>query len=69
MKDIIKIISNDLTKILRNGSQFIVKFVDNAGNPIEGKLISISINGIVYSRVTNSSGEAKLSIKIGRAHV
>ena len=59
-----QIISKDLTKILRNGSQFIVKFVDNAGNPIEGKLISISINGIVYSRVTNSSGEAKLSINL-----
>lgn len=59
-----QIISNDLTKILRNGSQFIVKFVDDAGNPIEGKVINISINGVVYSRVTNSSGEAKLSINL-----
>ena len=59
-----QIISHDLTKILRNGSQFIVKFVDNAGNPIEGKTIDISINGIVYSRITNSSGEAKLNINL-----
>ena len=59
-----QIISHDLTKILRNGSQFIVKFVDNAGNPIGGKTIDISINGIVYSRITNSSGEAKLNINL-----
>ncbi len=32
-----QIISHDLTKILRNGSQFIVKFVDNAGNLLEAK--------------------------------
>ncbi|WP_407379468.1 hypothetical protein [Methanobrevibacter sp.] len=58
------IISNDLIKIYKNESQFIVKALDSNGNAIENISLRMNINGVFYDRITNSSGLAKLNINL-----
>ena len=58
------IISNDLIKIYKNNSQFIVKALDSNGNAVENIYLRMNINGVFYDRVTNSSGLAKLNINL-----
>ena len=57
--------SNNLTKYYRNDSQFIVRLrtSDNqwAG---AGEEVKININGMIYTRYTNETGHAKLSINL-----
>ena len=58
------LIANNLTKFYRNQSQFFVKLIDNTGNIIANKEILFNINGVYYTRQTNSSGIAKLNINL-----
>ena len=58
------LIANNLTKFYRNESQFFVKLIDNTGNIIANKEILFNINGVYYTRQTNSSGIAKLNINL-----
>ena len=58
------LIANNLTKFYRNESQFFVKLIDNTGNIIVNKEILFNINGVYYTRQTNSSGIAKLNINL-----
>ena len=61
-----RIIENsDLTKYYRNASQYTVKLIGDDGNPVgEGEVVTFNINGVFYSRTTNSSGIAKLNINL-----
>ncbi|MBQ9024978.1 MAG: Ig-like domain-containing protein, partial [Methanobrevibacter sp.] len=56
------IIANDLVKYYRNASQFNVKVLDFAGNPIKNTNVSMLFNGILYVRMTNDEGIATLEI-------
>ena len=58
------LIANNLTKFYRNESQFFVKLIDNTENIIANKEILFNINGVYYTRQTNSSGIAKLNINL-----
>lgn len=58
------IISKDLTKYYKNGSQFDVVLKDVLGNVIVGKIVKITINGVTYNKITNDKGEARLSINL-----
>lgn len=58
------IISKDLTKYYKNGSQFDVVLKDVLGNVLVGKIVKITINGVTYNKITNDKGEAKLSINL-----
>lgn len=58
------IISKDLTKYYKNGSQFDVVLKDVLGNVIVGKIVKITINGVTYNKITNDNGEARLSINL-----
>ncbi len=57
--------NKDLTKYYRNGSQYIVKLLDDEGNPVgAGETVTFNINGVMYERKTNESGYAKLNINL-----
>ena len=57
--------NTDLTKYYRNDSQYVVKIVDGAGNPVgAGENVTFNINGVFYTRQTNESGDVKLNINL-----
>lgn len=58
------IVTDDLVKIYKNDSQFIIKTVDGNGNVIGNIALRMNINGVFYSRVSNDSGLAKLDINL-----
>ncbi|MBE6510242.1 MAG: adhesin [Methanobrevibacter millerae] len=60
-----QLIACDLVKIYKNGSQFIVGYVDDNGNPLSGKSVYFTLNNQTYERLTNESGQARLNINLG----
>ena len=54
----------------RDGSKFTAKLVDGEGRSYAGQTVQFNINGVMYNRVTDSSGQAKLNINLmaGRIH-
>ncbi|WP_299521858.1 Ig-like domain-containing protein [uncultured Methanobrevibacter sp.] len=58
----------DLTKYYKNSSQYYAKFSDNHGNPIVNQEVNFNINGVFYTRTTNSNGLAKLNINLNPGH-
>ena len=61
-----RIESSDLVKYFKNASQFLVKVLDDEGNPVKaGEVVTFNINGVFYNRTTDSNGYAKLSINLG----
>lgn len=59
-----RLITNDLTKIYKNDSQFVVKVVGNTGSPELNKRVYITLNNVTHEILTNGSGEAKLNINL-----
>lgn len=57
------IASNDVVKMFKNDTQFIVQLLQD-NNPIANEKISFNINGAFYTRTTNSTGHAKLNINL-----
>ncbi|SDA64423.1 C1 family peptidase [Methanobrevibacter millerae] len=58
------LIAENLVKYFRNASQFYVTLIDGQGNPVAGKNITMNINGVFYTRVTNENGTARLNINL-----
>ena len=58
------IVSSDLTKVYRNDSQYWAYFTDSKGNPLVNTTVTFNINGVMYNRMTNESGWAKLNINL-----
>ena len=56
--------ADDLVKYYHNDSQVYAKFVDGQGNPLVNTKVKFNINGVLYTRETNSEGIAKLSINL-----
>ena len=57
--------NSDLVKYYRNNSQYIVKVLDDEGNPVgANETVVFNINGVMYERKTNESGHAKLNINL-----
>lgn len=54
----------DLVKYFRNGSQYSVKVLDDNGNPLVGSDVTFNVNGVFYTRTTDSEGVATLSINL-----
>lgn len=46
------------------GLPFVVKLVDNYGNPLDGETVVFSINGVNYNRIVDSEGYARLNINL-----
>ena len=55
---------DNLIKYYKNDSQFHIKLVDHAGNPVKSADVMFNINGVFYSRETNGEGIAKLNINL-----
>ena len=58
------IISNDFTKIFRNGTQYSAKFLDSQGNLLKNIKVTFNINGVIYTRTTDTNGVAKMNINL-----
>lgn len=57
--------NNDLVKYFRNDSQYVVKILDDEGNPVgANETVVFNINGVMYERKTNESGHAKMNINL-----
>ena len=57
--------SDDLTKYYRNASQFVVRIHSADGGYVgAGEEVSFNINGVIYTRLTNATGHAKLNINL-----
>ena len=57
--------NNNLTKYYRNDSQYVVRLLDDGGNPVgAGVNVTFNINGVLYTRTTNATGHAKLNINL-----
>ena len=58
------IIANDLVKYYRNDSQFYAKLLDGLGNPLANVNVTMNINGVFYTRMTNGEGIVRLNINL-----
>ena len=58
------IISENLVKYYRNASQFCVKLLDGEGNPLVNSNVTMNINGVFYTRITDEWGIARLNINL-----
>ncbi|WP_407380723.1 Ig-like domain repeat protein [Methanobrevibacter sp.] len=56
--------NTDLVKYYRNASRYSVKVLDEKGNPLAGVNVTFNINGVFYTRLTNSNGVASLNINL-----
>lgn len=54
----------DIDMAYKDGTQFRAKLVDGKGNSLENVGITFNINGVFYTRYTNSSGIACLNINL-----
>jgi hypothetical protein len=55
----------DLVKYYKNDSQYVVTLIGDDGDPVgAGEEVIFNINGVFYSRFTNESGQAKLTINL-----
>ena len=55
----------NLIKYYRNDSQYVVKILDDEGNPVvANEIVTFNINGVFYEKKTDESGYAKLNINL-----
>ena len=47
-----------------DGSTFNITVLDGQGNPLSNAQITFNVNGVFYTRTTDSSGIAKLNIRL-----
>lgn len=60
----IPIISQDLMMYYHDGSRFAAKIVDENGTALANETVVFTINGVKYSRVTNSEGMVSIAINL-----
>jgi hypothetical protein len=56
--------NHDLVKYYRNASKYSVKVLDEKGSPLVGVDVTFNINGVFYTRTTDSNGVASLAINL-----
>ena len=56
--------NHDLVKYYKNASRYSVKVLDEKGSPVRGASVTFNINGVFYTRSTNSDGIASLAINL-----
>ncbi|MCR5027549.1 MAG: right-handed parallel beta-helix repeat-containing protein [Methanobrevibacter sp.] len=57
--------NKDVVKYYRNETQYVVTLVGEDGNVVgAGEKVTFNINGVFYTRTTNSSGQAKLNLNL-----
>ena len=58
--------ANDLVKKYGTGDQFVATVLDGQGNLCPNQTVTFNINGVIYKRVSDSNGQAKLNINLPR---
>ena len=58
------IIANDIVKMYQNDTQFYATFLGKDGKVLANTDVTFNINGVLYTKQTNASGVAKLSINL-----
>ena len=59
------VISKDVTKIFRNGTNYEASFLDSKGNKAPaGEKVSININGVFYQRTIKSDGSISFALNL-----
>ena len=56
--------ATDITMKYRDGTKFEANLVDGQGKPFTNQTLTFNINGVMYSRVTDGSGIARLNINL-----
>ncbi|WP_407432805.1 C1 family peptidase [Methanobrevibacter sp.] len=56
--------ATDLEMTYKDGSTFNVTVLDGQGNPLKNAAVKFNINGVFYTRYTDSNGIAKLNINL-----
>ena len=56
--------NHDLNMYYKNGSQYVVKLLAPNGKPIAGEEVTFNINGVFYTRISDSEGYARLNINL-----
>ncbi|WP_407421173.1 beta strand repeat-containing protein, partial [Methanobrevibacter sp.] len=56
--------ASDLTKKYGTPDQFVATLVDGQGNPYAGQTVRFNVHGVLYDRVTDNAGQAKLNIRL-----
>ena len=56
--------AEDITMKYLDGTQFKANLVDGQGKPYADQFITFNVNGILYNRLTDSNGQAKLNIRL-----
>ena len=54
----------DITKMYKNDTQYYATFFDSKGNVLKNTQVQFNINGVLYTRTTDSKGTAKLNINL-----
>lgn len=58
------ITGDNLVKYYKNGTEFYAKFVKGNGEALANRNVTFNINGVFYTRETDSNGIAKLNINL-----
>ena len=56
--------ADNIIKYFKNGTHYYVLVVDGQGNPIANQTVTMNIDGVLYTKVTDENGIAKLSINL-----
>ncbi len=56
--------ASDVVKYYRNGTQYYATILDFKGNPVANTDVMMNINGVFYTRTTNSAGVVKLNLNL-----
>ena len=56
--------AKDVVMRYRDGTKFEAKLLDGQGKPFAGQTITFNINGVMYNRVTDGSGVARLNLNL-----
>ena len=56
--------NHDLTKYYKNASQYVIKVLDGQGRPASDVEVTFNINGVYYTRTSNTTGHAKMNINL-----
>ena len=56
--------ADNIIKYFKNGTHYYVLVVDGQGNPIANQTVTMNIDGVIYTKVTDENGIAKLSINL-----
>ncbi|WP_296891136.1 Ig-like domain repeat protein [uncultured Methanobrevibacter sp.] len=56
--------AKDIVMKYRDGTKFEAKLLDGQGKPFAGQTVTFNINGVMYNRITDGSGIARLNINL-----